>query len=98
MIIAHNHPGGSKVFSDADQKVTTVLRDTLGKINIRLPDYILVAGEEYASYEEMGIGGSSGTFQNNSSNTQCVSEQCEELLDQGYTEAEIDTEVDFEVG
>ena len=52
VIIAHNHPGGSKTFSSADQQLTETLRSMLSKINIRLLDHILVAGESYASYEE----------------------------------------------
>ena len=73
IIVAHNHPGGSQVFSPSDRTLTTKLRETLENLNIRLLDHILVTGNAYASYEEMEVGDAAGTARHGNSTHRLVS-------------------------
>jgi DNA repair protein RadC len=42
VILAHNHPGGSYLPSEADEKITLVIRDLLAPLGIQLADHIIV--------------------------------------------------------
>lgn len=52
VIIAHNHPGGTKTPSSADISVTKKIRTALEAISIRLMDHIIIAGNTYTSFAE----------------------------------------------
>lgn len=55
VILAHNHPGGSLTPSTADLDVTRKIRDALEPIGIRVVDHIVVAGERFTSFAEIGL-------------------------------------------
>ncbi len=55
LIIAHNHPSGSKKPSDADKKLTLQLREAAELMSITLRDHIIIAGNEYLSMSDEGL-------------------------------------------
>ncbi|SHI12147.1 JAB domain-containing protein [Pollutimonas bauzanensis] len=55
IIIAHNHPSGALVPSEADKALTAHLRNTLQLIDVRLLDHILVAGNQTLSFGAHGL-------------------------------------------
>lgn len=55
VIFAHNHPSGIAEPSQADQQMTTRLRDSLALIDIRLLDHFVVAGNQVTSMAERGM-------------------------------------------
>ena len=55
VIIAHNHPSGVPDPSNADQAITTRLKDALNLVDIRLLDHFVVGGSEYVSFSEQGL-------------------------------------------
>ena len=55
IIIAHNHPSGSKNPSEADKTITLQLRQAADLMNIKLQDHIIVAGSEYFSMSDEGL-------------------------------------------
>jgi DNA repair protein RadC len=54
IIIAHNHPSGSKKPSDADRSLTIKLRDGAALMDIKLLDHLIVAGNDYLSMSDEG--------------------------------------------
>ncbi|TJZ66125.1 RadC family protein [Chitiniphilus eburneus] len=54
VIVAHNHPSGRATPSEADIRLTHLLRTALELLEIRLLDHFIVAGHEVASLAEMG--------------------------------------------
>jgi len=54
MVLAHNHPGGSKNFSPEDKVLTQRMVDIFHPLNIKILDHIIVAGTEYSSMAEKG--------------------------------------------
>jgi DNA repair protein RadC len=55
MIIAHNHPSGSKRPSEADKLMTTKLRESAALMDIKLIDHLIIAGSEYLSMADEGF-------------------------------------------
>jgi DNA repair protein RadC len=55
VILAHPHPSGVAEPSQADELITTRLRDALGLVDIRILDHIIVAGGETISMAEKGL-------------------------------------------
>lgn len=55
VILAHNHPRGLALPSNDDICTTDQLFDTLRRVNIKLLDHIIVAGEEYVSLADSGL-------------------------------------------
>lgn len=55
VILAHNHPGGHPEPSDADLRLTKVLRETLALIEVRLLDHIIVAVSGSVSLSQRGL-------------------------------------------
>lgn len=49
VILAHNHPGGHSEPSNADKRITQIIRSLLQSIDVRVVDHIIVAGDEYTS-------------------------------------------------
>ena len=53
VILAHNHPGGSILPSDADRRLTKKLGVILGELDIVVHDHIIIAGQnQYYSFAE----------------------------------------------
>lgn len=52
IILAHNHPGGSRQPSQADVEVTKKIKIATEAISITVADHIIVAGEGYYSFAE----------------------------------------------
>jgi|SRR5680860_127832 len=55
VILAHNHPGGTAIPSNADHQLTAVLVQALGAIGIPVLDHIIVAGERTYSFVREGV-------------------------------------------
>ena len=55
VVLAHNHPRGLALPSPQDIATTNALFDTLERVNVRLLDHIIVAGEEFVSLADSGL-------------------------------------------
>jgi DNA repair protein RadC len=55
VILAHPHPSGVAEPSQADEFITTRLKEALGLVDIRLLDHIIVAGGDTTSFAERGL-------------------------------------------
>jgi DNA repair protein RadC len=55
VILAHPHPSGIAEPSQADELITTRLRDALSLIDVRVLDHIIVAGGDTTSFAERGL-------------------------------------------
>lgn len=55
VIISHNHPSGNYRPSRSDIELTQTLKSTLGMLDIRLIDHIIVTKESYFSFLEEGL-------------------------------------------
>ena len=55
VILAHNHPSGVAEPSQADEIITTRLRDALALVEIRVLDHLIVAGSSVTSLAERGV-------------------------------------------
>jgi len=54
-IAYHNHPSGVKEQSQADELITTRIRDALALIDVRLIDHLIVADSNVLSFAELGL-------------------------------------------
>jgi DNA repair protein RadC len=54
-IAYHNHPSGVKEQSQADELITTRIRDALALIDVRLIDHLIVADSNVLSFAESGL-------------------------------------------
>jgi hypothetical protein len=52
IILAHNHPGGRAVPSEADQLLTTRIKDAAEVMDIRLLDHIIITKNNYYSFAD----------------------------------------------
>ena len=55
VVLAHNHPSGVALPSDADVLVTRRIQEALAPLGIRLADHIVVADDDYVSMAESGF-------------------------------------------
>ena len=55
IIIAHNHPNGVALPSDADAVTTRQIKQMLKSIGVRLRDHIVVAGDDFVSMADSGM-------------------------------------------
>ena len=55
LIIAHNHPSGNPVPSEADQELTKTLCKALQLVDIPLLDHCIVSGSGFFSFSEAGL-------------------------------------------
>ncbi|WP_313479988.1 RadC family protein [Stutzerimonas kunmingensis] len=55
VIVAHNHPSGDSRRSQADDRLTARLMDSLALIDVRLLDHFVVGHGEMQSYAESGL-------------------------------------------
>lgn len=54
VILAHNHPGGSKNFSMEDKELTQRIVDIFHPLQVKVLDHIIVGGGSYSSMAEKG--------------------------------------------
>jgi DNA repair protein RadC len=55
VILAHNHPSGVAEPSQADQLLTSALKQSLGLVDVRVLDHFVVAGGQTLSFAENGL-------------------------------------------
>lgn len=55
VIFAHNHPSGNPEPSQADELITSRLKDALALIDVRTLDHIIVGGDKTTSFAERGL-------------------------------------------
>jgi DNA repair protein RadC len=55
VILAHPHPSGVAEPSQADEFITTRLKEALALVDIRVLDHVIVAGGETISVAEKGL-------------------------------------------
>jgi DNA repair protein RadC len=55
VILAHNHPSGVAEPSQADEMITTRVRDALALVDIRVLDHLVVGGSTVTSFAERGL-------------------------------------------
>jgi len=55
VILSHNHPSGVAEPSQADELITSRLRDALALVDVRVLDHIIIAGGQTLSLAERGL-------------------------------------------
>jgi len=55
ILMAHNHPSGSKKPSESDIRLTHKIREAAAVMDIRLIDHLVIAGGEYLSMADEGL-------------------------------------------
>lgn len=55
VILVHNHPSGESAPSQADINLTKVLMDSLALVDIRIPDHMIIGGDNIYSFAEHGL-------------------------------------------
>jgi DNA repair protein RadC len=55
VIFAHNHPSGNPEPSQADELITSRLKDALALIDVRTLDHVIVGGDKTTSFAERGL-------------------------------------------
>ena len=55
VILAHNHPNGLALPSEADVESTRLVKNALALLGIRLLDHIIVVGEDFVSMSESSM-------------------------------------------
>jgi DNA repair protein RadC len=55
LLVAHNHPSGSKKPSEADIILTRKLKEAAEIMDIRLVDHLIIAGNDYLSMANEGL-------------------------------------------
>lgn len=55
LVLAHNHPGGDPTPSVADKMATRRLADIARGLEIRLLDHLVIAGDRFTSFRQMGL-------------------------------------------
>lgn len=55
VILYHNHPSGAPKPSQADIKLTSVLREALHLVDVNVLDHFVVGGSSVTSFAELGL-------------------------------------------
>ncbi len=55
IIIAHNHPSGTLIASDADKAITRKIKEAGAMLDIRLLDHIILTDESFVSFVDEGL-------------------------------------------
>ncbi len=55
IVIAHNHPNGSAIPSDSDERITRTIKIALQYLDIRLIDHIIISATDYFSFAQAGL-------------------------------------------
>lgn len=53
--LAHNHPSGRSMYSDADKKLTRAIGLAAGLLNLSLLDHIILTSDSYLSMADHGL-------------------------------------------
>ena len=54
-ILSHQHPSGNPEPSQADQRITTRLKEALALVDVRVLDHIIIGGTDTVSFAESGL-------------------------------------------
>lgn len=57
VMFAHNHPSGNVEPSQADMTLTSVLKNALALVDVRVLDHFIIAGNQSKSFAECGLLG-----------------------------------------
>jgi len=55
LILVHNHPSGDTTPSSQDIQLTQHIKDTAQKLDVKLHDHVIVAGDSYTSFKSLGL-------------------------------------------
>jgi DNA repair protein RadC len=55
VIFAHNHPSGVSEPSRADELLTQQLKTALARVDVKVLDHFVIAGDEFVSFAERGL-------------------------------------------
>lgn len=55
ILIAHNHPSGTLVASEADKSITRKIKQAGEMLDIRLIDHLILTDESYLSFGDEGL-------------------------------------------
>lgn len=55
VVLAHNHPSGTAIPSEADKRITTRVIQALDTIDVRVLDHLVVGGIDIISFAERGL-------------------------------------------
>ncbi|QLE00570.1 DNA repair protein RadC [Galbibacter sp. BG1] len=55
MILAHNHPSGTLVASEADKEITQKIKNAASGMDIKLLDHLIVTEKSYFSFADEGL-------------------------------------------
>lgn len=55
VILAHNHPSGAAIPSEADKRITTRVVQALDTIDVKVLDHLVVGGIDIVSFAERGL-------------------------------------------
>lgn len=55
LILAHNHPSGSLIPSDADRLITQKIKSASQSLDIKILDHLIVTEKAYFSFSDQGI-------------------------------------------
>ena len=55
VIVAHNHPSGIALPSEADKLLTRRLQDALNLVDVRMLDHFIIGDGETTSFAEWGL-------------------------------------------
>lgn len=55
LIVAHNHPSGNLVPSEADSKITRKIKDAGQLLDIQLLDHLIIFDSDYYSFADNGL-------------------------------------------
>jgi DNA repair protein RadC len=55
LVVAHNHPSGAAEPSHADETLTHALKNSLGLIDVRVLDHLVIAGSQATSLAQRGL-------------------------------------------
>jgi DNA repair protein RadC len=55
LILAHNHPSGKLIASDADRIITKKIKDAGQILEIQVLDHIIITENDYLSFQDAGI-------------------------------------------
>ncbi len=55
IILAHNHPTGSLIVSDADKRITQKIKEGGNILDIRLLDHIILTSDSFTSMADEGL-------------------------------------------
>ena len=55
VILAHNHPSGKLMPSEADKQITRKVKDALKMFDIQVMDHLILTEQSYYSFADEGI-------------------------------------------